>query len=104
MADLAARRVQALAGCRFLPGHPHKRFARQVAAQLAGGGALTERQAAYLELLCWTYRRQLPPGLAPERKPPPVPPRIRAVRSRAAPPGSTAPGTSPALPLFEDAR
>ncbi len=66
--DLAAERAVALARCSFLPGHPHKRFAGDCAAIVAAGKPLTERQAAHLARLAWTYRRQMPARLVPEHK------------------------------------
>lgn len=58
------RMRHALARCRFLPAHPHKRFARQLAAQTT---PLTERQARHLIRLAWRYRRSMPPDLVPSK-------------------------------------
>lgn len=57
--EIAAAR--ALVRCTFLPGLPPKRFVRQMAtaATNAPETPLTERQAAYLWRLVWSYRRQL---------------------------------------------
>lgn len=81
--------LRALGRCTFLPGHPHKRFVRQV-NQIADHdpAKITWRQWAYVRRLAWTYRRQLPPDFPPYRKPddpPPRPPKPPK-RDRAKPP------------------
>jgi hypothetical protein len=58
------RMRQALAKCRFLPGHPNKRFARDIAQQTR---PLTERQLRHLIRLAWRYRRSMPPDLVPSK-------------------------------------
>ena len=52
----------ALAACRFVPGSSPKRFVRQMAARDATK-PLSERQAAYLWAIAWSWRRQLPQNL-----------------------------------------
>lgn len=50
----------------FLPAHPHKRFARDMAAMArnAADKPLSEKQRKYLVNLAWRYRRQMPAELA----------------------------------------
>lgn len=66
-ADIA----RALHRCTFQPGIGAKRFAREMAqaSRLRETPELTERQAAWLESLAWTYRRQMPAPLVPLEKP-----------------------------------
>lgn len=64
-------RLRALGLCSLLPGTAQKRFIRSVADKAPE--ALSERQRAYVEILCWTFRRQLPPHLVPASKPPALP-------------------------------
>ena len=54
--------VEALAGCRFLPGCSQKRFVRQMAGR-DRSRSLTDRQRAYLWAIAWSWRRQLPRNL-----------------------------------------
>lgn len=54
---------RALAGCTFLPGSPHKRFARDLVHALE----ITEAQERHLVRLCWRYRRQLPADIVPSK-------------------------------------
>lgn len=49
-----------------------RRFIVSVAA-MAHTVELTERQRYYLEMLAWTYRRQIAPHLVPDAKPPALP-------------------------------
>ena len=58
--------IVALARCSFLPGSRHKRFARNMAsaAEHAREIGITEKQARYLTILAWRYRRQMPSTLA----------------------------------------
>lgn len=56
---------KALARCTFLPGSPHKRFARDLAAAI--DPVLTEAQRRHLIRLCWRYRRQMPAHLVPSK-------------------------------------
>lgn len=53
--------IKALNGCRFLPGSYDKRFVRS----MQGGELISEKQAAFLRLVFYRYRRQL--GLTDER-------------------------------------
>jgi hypothetical protein len=55
----------ALARVRFLPGHPNKRFARDVATVPIE--KLTERQRRHIIRLAWRYRRQMPFDLVPSK-------------------------------------
>ncbi len=55
----------ALALCAFLPAHPHKRFARQVAAIPLD--QITEAQRRHIIRLAWRYRRSMPPHLIPSK-------------------------------------
>jgi hypothetical protein len=63
--DIAAKRAKALASLSYLPGTWDKRFTRDVAAIVAAGRELTEKQAQNVERLAWKYRRQLPARLIP---------------------------------------
>lgn len=47
--------IKALNGCRFLPGSYDKRFVRD----MRGGELISEKQAAFLRLVFYRYRRQL---------------------------------------------
>ncbi|HUO23691.1 MAG TPA: hypothetical protein VMU59_14335 [Caulobacteraceae bacterium] len=71
MNERQRRQAEALGRCSFLPGSAEKRFCRDMAARaaLAAPPELTERQAAYLERLCWRFRRQLPAHLVPSEQP-----------------------------------
>lgn len=60
MTDLERLAVKALSGVTFLPGHPHKRFARDMAAK-AADYQLSARQSAWLWFLVVRYRRQINP-------------------------------------------
>lgn len=69
------RRAKALAQCTFLPGSAEKRFVRDMERKAIYDmqSALTPRQASYLELLCYKFRRQLKlkgfDDLVPGKKP-----------------------------------
>lgn len=67
--DLERGRAAALAKCSFLPGHPAKRFALNIAAQVNGDHGITDKQAAMLEAYCWRYRRQVEAWLVPASNP-----------------------------------
>lgn len=67
--ELEKARANALAYCSFAPGSFAKRFARDLNTQVHSTGAISEKQAATLERMCWAYRRQLPAGLVPSEKP-----------------------------------
>ena len=66
MTESERRMAKSLAVCRFIPGIPTKRFARDMAerARLEENGAepkaLTEKQAKYLREAVWKFRRQIP--------------------------------------------
>lgn len=79
---IARARLQALKKCVFLPGSNHKRFVRQTDP----AGKLTERQIAYIGILAYRYRRQMPDHLVPAQKPadlPPPPPQLKRAFKRA---------------------
>lgn len=57
------RMKAALATCRFLPGHPDKRFARDMANVPVE--RVTERQRRHIIRLAWRYRRSMPADLVP---------------------------------------
>lgn len=58
--------IDALKRVTFLPGTSQKRFARNMAsaADHARDCGITEKQARYLTILAWRYRRQMPSTLA----------------------------------------
>lgn len=60
-----ARMKAALGKCRFLPGHPNKRFARDIADMPVE--RLTERQRRHIIRLAWRYRRSMPFDLVPSK-------------------------------------
>lgn len=66
MTDDELEIIGALAGCTFVPGHPHKRFVRDMlfAAEADPDRELTDRQRDYLYGLRWRYRRQIPDQVA----------------------------------------
>lgn len=47
-----------------------KRFARELKEQIANRKEISEKQAAYLLVCCYRYRRQMPPQLVPDAPPP----------------------------------
>jgi hypothetical protein len=63
--------ITALAVCSFPPGSYDKRFVRDLHSRMASkdAGPLTEKQSAYLRILAWRYRRQMPAALVPATKP-----------------------------------
>ena len=69
------RLSETLACCSMLPGSGQKRFVHSVRG--LDPARLTERQRAYLDLLAWTFRRQLPRDLVPASKPDQLPPKPR---------------------------
>lgn len=71
MTDHEIRLAEALGQCSFLPGHPHKRFVRDMVAiaRRSPDKELTPRQREYLDILAWRYRRQIPGSLVPGGKP-----------------------------------
>jgi hypothetical protein len=74
--------AKALGACSYPPATSQKRFARDISFLAANDPAreLSDRQRHYMEIMAWRYRRQLPQGLVPERKPLDLPPKIRAPR------------------------
>lgn len=65
------RLALALGSCTFIPGHPHKRFCRNMAgiAVYSPDKEISLRQRHYMEIMAWRYRRQLPSDLVPPGKP-----------------------------------
>ncbi len=61
MTEIEIRGCYALSGCTFLPGTPHKRFARDMGHVAANNEApvISEGQAAQLWRLVYRYRRQI---------------------------------------------
>lgn len=63
----------ALGRCRFLPASTEKRFCLDMASKAHLITAeLTEKQAAFLALMAWRYRRQLDPSIRPTVEPRPL--------------------------------
>jgi hypothetical protein len=62
MTELQINKALALLKCTFLPGSFQKRFAKDMGAMARNNpqAELTEKQAAYLDLLFHQYRRQIP--------------------------------------------
>jgi hypothetical protein len=72
MTELERLRALHLGSCGFPVGSWAKRFAREMSDIARSEGAITDREAAALERLAWTYRRQLagaPAGVVPGVKP-----------------------------------
>lgn len=64
-------RALALVKCTLPPASMTKRFAQTVRAQMmAVPPVITEKQAAYLAVCCYRFRRQMPQELVPESPPP----------------------------------
>lgn len=63
-------RVTALSQCSLPPATMTKRFARDLKVQVSASATITEKQAAYLLVCCYRYRRQIDPKLVPETPPP----------------------------------
>ncbi len=68
--DVEKERVAALVKCSLPPVSMTKRFARDVAFQVANTGEISEKQAAYLAVSAYRFRRQMPAHLVPESPPP----------------------------------
>lgn len=68
--DLEMVRARALAQCTLPPCSMTKRFARELKDQVTNQGVITERQASYLAVCCYRFRRQLPSELVPDSPPP----------------------------------
>lgn len=71
--ELARQRLRALKNATFQPGTNWKRFVRDTPAD----ADLTERQVAYIAILAWKFRRQIPAALVPHGKPANLPPKER---------------------------
>jgi hypothetical protein len=71
MTPVDISRICALAACTFPPGSYDKRFVRDLHSRMASKDAvtLTEKQAAYVRILAWRYRRQMPAALVPATRP-----------------------------------
>lgn len=74
--ELARKRLAALKGATFQPGTNPKRFVRDTALD----AELTERQIAYIAILAWKFRRQIPAALVPHGTPPNLPPKEKVVK------------------------
>lgn len=60
MTELEQRACRALGSCTFLPGTPHKRFARDMAfASVIDKPMISEGQVRQLWRLVYRYRRQI---------------------------------------------
>jgi hypothetical protein len=68
MTDLEAKRAEALGKCTLPPCTAVKRFARSLCYQIAKL-EISEKQAAFLEVSCYRFRRQLPAMLVPSEPP-----------------------------------
>ncbi|WP_029554809.1 hypothetical protein [Xanthobacter sp. 91] len=64
---LVLDRIAALQGVTFLPGSPHKRFARDIGR--IDPRKFTRAQVRHVEHLAWRYRRQMPAHLVPPADP-----------------------------------
>ncbi len=73
MTELEGARAMALSRCTLPPASMTKHFAHNLAAQVARGD-ITEKQAAFLAVSCYRYRRQIIAdgcaSLVPEVPPP----------------------------------
>src|SRR5690348_2563925 len=67
--DLEKRRSKALFLCTLPPCSMTKRFARDLFAQTERYGEISEKQAAYLTVCCYRYRRQIKTDLVPPEAP-----------------------------------
>lgn len=74
MDDIHKQRLEALKRCTFVPGSNPKRFCRDTPLD----NTLTERQCAYIDILAWRFRRQMPAALVPSAKPADLPPKPKA--------------------------
>ena len=66
------RMALALGACRFSPGTFAKRFAGQTAANAVHDQLITDKGAAFLRKLVWSYRRQIPAAVVALAGPPVV--------------------------------
>lgn len=64
---LVLDRIAALQGVTFLPGSPHKRFARDIGQ--TDPRNFTPAQVRHVAHLAWRYRRQMPAHLVPPTDP-----------------------------------
>lgn len=67
--DIELLQMRALHRCRLTPASMTKRFAAQINAQ-SDRGVITDKQAAYLLVCCYRYRRQLDAKIVPVDPPP----------------------------------
>jgi len=68
--DIEQKRAEQLWRCTLPPASMTKRFANQVRDQVRHRKEITEKQAAFLAVCCYRFRRQLPKELVPESPPP----------------------------------
>lgn len=78
--NLARERLAALKKASFPAGTNYKRFVMDTPLE----AELSERQVAYIAILAWKFRRQLPNKIIPHGTPPNLPP--KRVKSAAPPP------------------
>lgn len=71
MTEAQRETAVALGRCSFLPASGEKRFAHDMAALAARDPAaeLSDKQARYLQVLAYKFRRQMPAKLVPAEKP-----------------------------------
>lgn len=67
--DTEKQLVLHFSACRFPPASFVKRFARQLAEQVAVTGTITDRQALRLAIEAYRYRRQMPAHVGPKTPP-----------------------------------
>jgi hypothetical protein len=67
--ELEAKRALALARCTLPPASMTKRFARDLKYQIERDYHIAEKQAAFLAVCCYRFRRQMPAELVPETPP-----------------------------------
>lgn len=60
MSDEQKLKAIALGKCTFPPGTNQKRFAQTMKAKAETNGEITDKQAAYLDIMIHRYRRQIP--------------------------------------------
>lgn len=68
MTELEEKRVVALGRCTLPHASMTKRFARQLSDQLAKK-QITDKQASYLAVCCYRFRRQMPASVVPDSIP-----------------------------------
>jgi hypothetical protein len=68
--ELEVRQAVNLASCSLPPATMTKRFALQLKDQIIDRKEISDKQAAYLQVCCYRYRRQMSPALVPATPPP----------------------------------